>query len=234
MNIKRGFGSFRRSHIDDTSKGDTLAATVEAKAQKLESQQASHKRARRNAQSDYRTSLRVLKTRVGAHAVEHGLVVLSEVELEGAFIDLKNRMTDAEILAGWAEGGKLAAAERVEVKRAKTMFFVGVREPVSEVFRESLVEIGFRFSTRSARYATIVAAEMPDGLIDLAMANGQAVWTLDENADKVFLYRPDDQLPATGPSAMLGGRMRASKATDPASLDDAEADALRQSTDQGN
>lgn len=234
MNIKRGFGSFRRSHIDDASKGDTLAATVEAKAQKLESQQASHKRARRNAQTDFRTSLRVLKTRVGAHAVEHGLVVLSEVQLEGAFIDLKNRMTDAEILAGWAESGKRAAAERAEVKRARTMYFVGVREPVSEKFRDSLAQFGFRFSTRSARYATIVTAEMPDGLIDLATANGQAVWTLDENADKVFLYRPEDQLPATGPSAMFGSRMSNSKKPEAASLNDAEADALRQSTDQAN
>lgn len=234
MNIRRSFGAFRRSQNDDPPKDDTLAATVEAKAQKLESQQASHKRARRNAQSGYRNSLRVLKARVGAHAVEHGLVVLSETQLEGAFIDLKKRMADAEILAGWTENGKRAAAARAKAKRSRTMFFVGLRESASETFRERLVEIGFRFSTRSARYATIVAAEMPDGLIDLAMANGQAVWTLDENADKVFLYRPDDQQPATGPSAMAGGRMRASKATDPASPDDAEADALRQSTDQGN
>lgn len=234
MNIKRGFGAFRRNHNDGASKSDTLAATVEAKAQKLESQQASHKRARRNAQSDYRTSLRVLKTRVGAHAVEHGLVVLSEVELEGAFIDLKNRMTDAEILAGWAESGKRAAAARAEAKRSRTMYFVGLREPVSEAFRESLMAIGFRFSTRSARYATIVAAEMPVGLIDLAMANGQAVWTLDENADKIFLYQPDDQKPAMGSSAILGGRMRNSKAPETASPDNAEGDALRQFPDQAN
>ncbi|WP_332712149.1 hypothetical protein [Pelagibacterium mangrovi] len=210
-------------------------------------QQAGHKRARRNAQYEYHNSLRVLKTRVGAYAVEHGLVVLSEAELEGAFVDLKNRMTDAEILADWAESGERAAAERAKASRAKTKFFVGLREPVSEKFRDGLLAMGFRFSTRSARYATIVAAEIPDGLIDLAMANGQAVWTLDENADKAFLYQADveerakvineegRQTTEAAQPTMFSGRMRNTKTPlRPASCEDEDPDVDIQTSERAS
>lgn len=174
---------------------DTLAASIAAKEEALVEQAERHKRAEQNARKAHAARKRALMTAVGSLAVSHDLVDLTSFELEGAFVDLAARMSDPAERARWSELGEKAASRREADRRPDEIYYIGLDGAVSDAYRKSIQSHGCKFSTRSARYATLKIKVLPEPLLDLAKRHGQAIWTLDETLEKVFVYRPgaDDQ-----------------------------------------
>jgi len=174
---------------------DTLAASIAAQEEALAEQAERHKRAQQNARKAYVARKRALKTEVGSLAVSHDLVDLTSFELEGAFVDLVARMSDPEERARWAGLGQDAASKREADRRPDEIFYVGLDGAVPHAYRNALQGHGCKFSTRSARFATLKTKVLPEPLVALAKRHGQAIWTLDETHEKVFVYRPgaDDE-----------------------------------------
>lgn len=179
----------------DTSDGEgeksqALAARLEEDEKELSERQERHRRTERNAKKGHATRLKALQTGIGALVVAYDLLRLAEVELEGAMMEMKERMGDPKVRAAWAEAGRKGAADRALARRPDETFYIGLRGLVSDAFRKALVELGCRFTTRSSNFATLKAKTAPEALIAQATANNQAVWTLDADMEKVFVYAP--------------------------------------------
>lgn len=172
---------------------DTLAASLAAQEEALAEQAVRHRRAQQNARKSHAARKRALKTEVGSLAVSHNLVVLTSFELEGAFADLALRMSDPAERARWSEVGQKAASQREAERRPDETFYIGV-DGVSDAYRKAIQGHGCKFSTRSARFATLKIKVLPEPLLKLAKENGQAIWTLDETLEKVFFHRPSPEV----------------------------------------
>jgi hypothetical protein len=169
---------------------DALAASIAAQEEALVEQAERHRRAQQNARKSHAARKRALKTEVGSLAVSHNLVDLTSFELEGAFVDLAMRMSDPAERARWSELGQKAASQREADRRPDEIFYIGLDGAVSAAYRKAIQGHGCKFSTRSARFATLKMKMLPEPLMELAKHHGQAIWTLDETLEKVFVYRP--------------------------------------------
>lgn len=168
---------------------EALAARLAAQEKALAEQVERHRKAQQNARKSHAARQRALLTSVGSLAVTHNLVDLTAFELEGAFVDLAARMADPAERARWAELGQKAASEREAARRPDEIFYIGVNG-ASEACRTALHGAGCKFSTRSSKFATFKSKTLPEALIELAKQHGQAIWTLDEDLEKVFVHRP--------------------------------------------
>jgi hypothetical protein len=185
---------------------DSLAASIAAKEEALVEQAERHKRAEQNARKAHAARKRALMTAVGSLAVSHDLVDLTSFELEGAFIDLAARMSDPAERARWSELGEKAASRREADRRPDEIYYIGLDGAVSDAYRKSIQGHGCKFSTRSARYATLKIKVLPEPLLDLAKRHGQAIWTLDETHEKVFVFRPGPDDAAVGDAGKGEGK----------------------------
>ncbi len=168
---------------------DTLGAPLVAQKEALAEQAERHRRAQQNARKSHAARMRALKTEVGSLAVSHNLVDLTSFELEGAFVDLAGRMSDPAERARWSELGQKAASDREAERRPAEIFYIGL-DGVSDAYRKAIQGHRCKFSTRSARFATLKTKALPEPLLELAKLHGQAIWTLDETLEKAFIYRP--------------------------------------------
>lgn len=185
---------------------DTLAASLAAQEEALVEQAERHRRAQQNARKSHAARKRALKTEMGSLAVSHDLVDLTSVELEGAFVDLAVRMSDPAERARWSELGQKAASQREADKGPDEIFYVGLDGAVSDAYRKAIQGHGCKFSTRSARFATLKTKVLPEPLMALAKRHGQAIWTLDETLEKVFVYWPGQDDEAIGDTGKGEGK----------------------------
>lgn len=169
-------------------------------AAKLVQQNKSHKQARRNAKANYRARIETLKISVGSLAVTHGLVVLTEDELEGLFFEAATALKDSARVAAWSRLGEAARkkreADRVAKRKPKRDFRFGRSTKQSEELEKALRAAGFRLSTDSAPYWKLSALSLPDTVMGLAKKHGEKLWSYDDEGDKVMIFAPPTKKPA--------------------------------------